>query len=232
LTPTRNLLAMFASVARIALPLLAAGGLLALSSCGDDDGGSAAVSTVQIKPSSYSVKEPATTTTVAIVPAADEQGRSPAEQSYTVHKDEYPVEIAKLFDIPLDELRNYNGWDSTYSDYPAPGGTVRIPPGAKFVDPNATTTTAAGQTSETTDSSGSTPDSSGDRCQPTYEVKAGDAPLVITRKFDITIEQLNAANVDTPNWPNLYTGRSIKLPPPADCANAATTTTTAAAPAG
>ena len=52
---------------------------------------------------------------------------------------------------------------------------------------------------------------------------------MITRKFDIMIEQLNAAHVDTPNWPNLYTGRSIKLPPPADCAGAVTTTTTAAA---
>ena len=52
---------------------------------------------------------------------------------------------------------------------------------------------------------------------------------MITRKFDITIEQLNAANASTPNWPNLYTGRSINLPPPADCANAAATTTTAAA---
>ena len=73
--------------------------------------------------------------------------------------------------------------------------------------------------------------SGGDRCNPTYEVQTGDAPLVITRKFDITIEQLNAANVDTPNWPNLYTGREIKLPPPADCAGAVTTTTIAA-PAG
>jgi LysM repeat protein len=221
---------MFSSVARIALPLLAAGALLALSSCGDDDGG-AAVSTVQIKPSSYSVKEAATTTTVAPVAVADPEGRSQAEQTYTVQSDQdVPFNIARKFDIKLDELRNYNGWDAAYSQFPGKGGTVRIPPGAKFIDPNATTTTATGATGDTTESSGSTPDggSTGDRCNPTYEVKAGDAPLVITRKFDITIEQLNAANVDTPNWPNLYTGRSIKLPPPADCANAAATTTTVA----
>jgi LysM repeat protein len=222
---------MFASVARIGLPLLAAGGLLALSSCGDDDGG-ASVSTVQIKPSSYSVKEAATTTTVAVVPAADAEGRSPAEQTYIVASNQdVPFNIARKFDISLDELRNYNGWDAAYSQFPGKGGTVRIPPGAKFIDPNATTTTAAGATADTTESSGSTAasGSTGDRCHPTYEVQSGDAPLVITRKFDITLEQLNAANTDTPNWPNLYTGRSINLPPPADCANAVATTTTAAA---
>lgn len=223
---------MFASVARIALPLLAAGGLLALSSCGDDDGG-AAVSTVQIKPSSYVVKDPATTTTIPEVAVADPEGRSAAEQSYVVQSDQdVPFNIARKFDIPLDELRNYNGWDASYRGFPGKGGTVRIPPGAKFIDPNATTTTAAGETGDTTESSDSTASdgsSGGDRCNPTYEVQAGDAPLVITRKFDITIEQLNAANTSTPNWPNLYTGRSIKLPPPADCANAAAATTTAAA---
>ena len=35
---------------------------------------------------------------------------------------------------------------------------------------------------------------------------------MITRKFDITLEALNAANTATPDWPNLYTGREIKLP--------------------
>jgi LysM repeat protein len=222
---------MFSSVARIALPLLAAAGLLALSSCGDDDDSGAALSTVQIKPSSYSVKEPATTTTVPTSAAAGADGRSAAEQSYIVQSDQdVPFNIARKFDISLDELRNYNGWDASYSGFPGKGGTVRIPPGAKFIDPNATTTTAAGATA-TSDSSGSTPadgSSGGDRCHPTYEVQSGDAPLVITRKFDVTIEQLNAANASTPNWPNLYTGRSINLPPPADCAGAATTTTLAA----
>jgi len=222
---------MFSSVARIALPLLAGGALLALSSCGDDDSG-AAVSTVQIKPSSYVVKDAVTTTTVPTSAAAGADGKSLAEQSYIVQSDnDVPFNIARKFEISLDELRNYNGWDATYSGFPGKGGTVRIPPGAKFIDPNATTTTAAaGQTSDSTGSADSTPadGSSGDRCHPTYEVQAGDAPLVITRKFDITIEQLNAANASTPNWPNLYTGRSISLPPPADCANAVATTTTVA----
>jgi LysM repeat protein len=221
---------MLTSLARVGLPVVAGIALLGMSSCsGDDDG--ASVSTVQIRPSSYSVKEPATTTIVATSVAPDAAGRSAAEQTYVVQSDQdVPYNIARKFDIPLDELRNYNGWDANYSGFPGTGGTVRIPPGAKFIDPNATTTTATGATTGSTDTEGSTPSdgSTGDRCHPTYEVQSCDAPLVITRKFDITLDQLNAVNTSTPNWPNLYTGRTINLPPPADCANATATTTTVA----
>ena len=213
---------MFTSVSRFGLAALAAGALWGLTACGDSPG-SATVTTVNIRPSSYEVKPPATVApTVPAVPEPDASGRSAAEQTYTVHQDEYPVEIAQLFDVPLDDLRNYNGWEADYSNYPAPGGTVRIPPNAKFIDPAATTTTVAGASTEETDDS--TPTSGGDRCNPTYTIEEGDAPYVVTAKFDITIEALNAANVNTPDWPNFYTGREIKLPPPADCAGGATTT--------
>ena len=104
-----------------------------------------AVSTVQIKPSSYVVKDAATTTTIAEVAAADPEGRSAAEQSYVVHKDEYPVNIAQHVRHPARRAAQLQRLGrQLQSDYPARGGTVRIPPGAKFIDPNATTTTAAG----------------------------------------------------------------------------------------
>ena len=137
-----------------------------------------------------------------------------------------PYNIAIKFDVDLEELRNFNGWDEDFGGFPGRGGTVRIPPGAKFIDPAATTTTtAAGETTEEGDEEETTAATgTGDRCSPTYVIESGDAPLLITRKFDITLDQLNAANTATPNWPNLYTGNTINLPPPADCANAVTTT--------
>ena len=134
-----------------------------------------------------------------------------------------------MFDVDLDELRNFNGWEEgTYAGWPGVGGTVRIPPGAKYIDETATTTTAAGDSDDTGEGDTTAP-AAGDRCAPTYVIEDGDAPLVITRKFDITIEQLNAANTATPNWPNLYTGATINLPAPADCTGSATATTTTTA---
>ena len=142
---------------------------------------------------------------------------------YTVQSDsDVPYRVAELYEVDLEELRNYNGWDEDFSDYPGIGDVVRIPPGAKFIDPCGTTTTAGGEEEEsdstdTTDGDEATETPGGDRCNPIYVIESGDAPLVITRKFDITLEQLNAANTATPDWPNLYTGREIKLPPPDDC---------------
>src|SRR3954469_3912162 len=99
---------MFSSLVRIGVPVVAGLTLLGLSSCGGDDGG-AAVSTVQIRPSSYELKDPATTTTLPAVPTADANGRSPVEQTYIIQSDnDVPFNIAKKFDITLDELRNYN----------------------------------------------------------------------------------------------------------------------------
>ena len=209
---------------RAGAAVVACASLCALTSC-SDDGSGASASTVEIQPSSYVVKDPVTTTIAPTVPPGpDEEGLSAGEQSFTIQSsNDVPWAVAQLFGIELEELRNYNGWDENFSDYPGIGEVVRIPPGAKFIDPSVTTTTAAGDdeeetadaTDETTDGTTETP--GGDRCNPIYVVESGDAPLVITRKFDITLDQLNAANTATPDWPNLYTGREIKLPPPADC---------------
>ena len=88
-------------------------------------------------------------------------------------------------------------------------------------------------TGDTTDSSGSTPaDGSPAAIAATRRTRSqsGDAPLVITRKFDITIEQLNAANAEHPELaeplhrprrsscrrPPTAPAPSPRPPPPAD----------------
>ena len=219
-TTRPNLSGMFV---RAGAAVVACASLFALTSC-SEDGSGASASTVEIQPSSYVVKDPVTTTTAPVVAEPDAEGRSAGEQSFTVQSiNDVPYRVAELYDVDLEELRNYNGWQENFSDYPGIGEVVRIPPGARFVDPAATTTTVASEgddedeATDTTDGDGATETPAGDRCNPIYVVEAGDAPLVITRKFDITLEQLNAANTATPDWPNLYTGREIKLPPPADC---------------
>ena len=127
----------------------------------------------------------------------------------------YPFEIAKLFDVALDELRNFNGWEADVLGLPGAGRHGAHPAGRQVHRPNATTTTAAGDRRPTTTTGGLDAD---DRPAATAaprrtRSRSGDAPLGVTRKFDITLEALNAANADTPDWPNFYTGREIKLPP-------------------
>lgn len=223
---------MFAPSARIASAALAACAVLGLSACGGD-GNAATVTSITIRPSSYEVKPPATPpSTAPAVPTPDAQGRSAAEQTHTIARNEYPVNIAQLFDIPLDELRNWNGWETDYSDYPGTGGVARIPPGAKFVDPNATTTTAAGTSTEGSEAPGSTvaPGS----CTPgTHELEEGDYPVNVARKYDVTVDALLAANGfsmdgngNVPAWP--APGGTVSIPVGADCTG--TTTATTAAP--
>ena len=70
----------------------------------------------------------------------------------------------------------------------------------------------------------------GDRCAPTYAIEDGDAPLVITRKFDVTLEQLNAANTDHAELAEpVHRRHDQPARRPADCAGAVTTTTAAPA---
>jgi LysM repeat protein len=207
--------------------LLGAVVVLGLTSCGDDD--AASVSTVVIQPSSYVVKDPVTTTNAAAVLAPDAEGRSPIEQSYTVASDnDVPYNIARLFDIELDELREYNGWEEgTYAGFPGTGGVVRIPPGAKFIDPTATTTTEASDTADTE----TAPPASAGACTPgSHEIEEGDYPVNVARKYDVSLEALLAANNwsmdangNVPAWPAV--GATITIPPGENCATATTAAT-------
>jgi LysM repeat protein len=197
--------------------------LFGLTSCGDDDS-AASVSTVAIQPSSYVVRDQVTTTTLPAVPEPDAEGRSAIEQSYTVaSNNDVPYNIAQMFDISLEELRNYNGWEEgTFAGFPGIGGVVRIPPGAKFIDPAATTTTVAGDTADTTDTGTAPPASAGACTAGTHEVEEGDYPVNVAQKYDITLEALLAANNWTmdangnvPAWPGV--GGTITIPPGANC---------------
>ena len=186
------------------------------ASCSDEDPDTAS-SVVEIAPSAYEVQDVVTTSSVPVDTTPTADGRSPVEQSYTVKEGDFPVVIADLYDIEVDELRNYNGWAADYSDFPNAGGTVRIPPNAKFIDPNATTTSEAEEEDEGTESTeeGSETTTGDSQCEPagSYVVEDGDNPTLIAQKFDVTLEALTSANSwssDYSNFPNV--GASIVIP--------------------
>lgn len=218
---------MFSSATRAGLAGLVAVAALGLGACGDGSG-AATVTTINLRPSSYELKPVATASSVPAVPEPDAEGRSQAEQTYVIQSsNDVPFNIARMFDVDLEELRNYNGWDENYSNWPGIGGTVRIPPGAKFVDQSSTTTTApsSSEGAETTQTTRAPGD-----CSPgTHKLEEGDYPVTVARKYDITLEQLLSANGwsldasgNVPQWPG--PGGEVKIPPGGDCA----TTTTAA----
>jgi LysM repeat protein len=202
---------------------LGTGLLLTLASCGDNGGSAESATTVTIQPTSYVTRVQATTTTEPVNNTADTEGRSQVEQTYTIEAGDYPVLIATLFDVPLDELTAYNKWESNFSDFPSIGETVRIPPGAKFVDQNATDTTeAATDTTESgsTDTATTTESTTGGPCDPgEYTVEAGDYPIIVADKFDVTLEELTQYNHWTPpdylDFPSV--GETVRIPPPSDC---------------
>jgi hypothetical protein len=211
----RSLAAVAASVGLV--PLAAACG-------GSDDG--ATSNSVTIKPSSYVVKEQVTTSTVPVDTGPDAEGRCATEQTYEVQEDDFPIMIADLYDIEVDELRSYNGWDAEYSDFPNAGGTVRVPPNALCVDQSALTTTTSTTeepaTEESTPAEGSTETTAVVEprgCTPgTYTIVEGDNPTLIAQRFDVTLEALTAANgwdAEYSNFPNA--GEVINIPPGTAC---------------
>jgi LysM repeat protein len=214
----------------VGLSALGVGLVVTAAACSADEGGETAP-TITIQPQSYQSKPPATlapeTTTS---PTAGADGTTDQVQHYTVQADEYPAQIASKFDIPLDDLIEFNDWtlvNQIVPEFEGEGSVIRIPPGAKFIDPNVTTTTEAeeptGGTTEDGNQIGTvapvaTGEATDDRCVAgRYTVVDGDYPIGVAQKFDVSIDALNQANTNTVGYSTFYTGLEIIIPPAEDC---------------
>ena len=205
--------------------------MLGLTACGDGDD-AATVTTIAIRPESYAVKPPATPpSTAPAVPVADAEGRSAAEQSYTIHEDEYPFEIAAAVRRRRStSCATSTGGRPTTRTSRAPAASARIPPGAKFIDPAATTTSVAGRTTDEDDGDSTAEAGALRRHVP---ARGGRLPGRRRQKFDVTIEALLAANGfamdgagNVAAWPAV--GTEIQLPAGPDCTATTPATTVAA----
>jgi LysM repeat protein len=197
--------------------------LALLAGCGEDATG-ARTTLAEIQPSSYVVRDPVTTTTTQ--PGAQEgvgeDGISTIEQQYTVVSGDYPLRVANLFGVPVIDLCNYNGWTPpNCPEFPFPGTVILIPPGAKVPGAPATDTgTGAGTDTGTgTDTTAAPPTQttlppSGECTEGTYTLVSGDFPGKVAEQFDITVDQLNAANANTPGYSSFIVGTEIKIPCP------------------
>lgn len=186
-------------------------GFLALTAvgCGSDESG-ARTTLEPIQPSSYVVRDPVTTTTVQpgseVDPNIDEDGRSKIEQEYIVQSGDAVALIASRFGISATDLAGYNDWPSGINQPIFPGDRILIPPGALIPElpelaanpASAPSTTLAG--------------ADGSCVEGTYVIAAGDIPVRVAQRFDISLDKLNEANANTPGYEAFIVGIEIKIP--------------------
>jgi LysM repeat protein len=196
-----------------------------ITACGDGDDETANTPVVPIDETSYVVKEPATTTTTLAPTDSLEGGISAVEQLYTVVAGDAVSLIATRHGITMEELSNYNEWPEGISHPLNPGDEIRIPPGSKIPsaaeadedDDEDTTDDTDADTDSTdadTDSTDAPPSGSGDDCEAgTHTITADDTTRVkVAEKYDVTVEALDAANVNTAGYSAFYPGLEIVIP--------------------
>lgn len=183
---------------------------LLLTACGGHDG-NASGTVVTIEPTSYVTRPPVTTPPApgASLPTGAQPG-----MVYEAQSGDYWNKIASMYQVSLDELTAYN--DKTPQDDLYPGDQIKIPPNGippaaetESTDPNVIT--ADGTTDPRDDAvTARTIDTS--CAQGTYTIKAGDYPGKVAGAFDLTVEQLNAANQSTTGYGAFYEGLKIVIP--------------------
>jgi LysM repeat protein len=186
----------------------------ALVGCGEDAAGPR-TTLVDIQPSSYVTRPPVTTPPPEAETTLPEDGRSPVEQTYTIQSGDIPITVAQRFGISLEELVNYNNETPGFAAFIV-GAEILIPPNALL--PGATATageaTTGGTTGEATAAGTTTTLPPASECTTgTYTITAEDTTrTAVANRFDVTVDQLDAANANTPGYSAFYPGLQIVIP--------------------
>lgn len=195
------------------------GPMLLLASCGGTTATGARATIANIQPTSFVEIPPATTTTTTTLPADGslEAGtRSPVEQTYTIQAGDSLGKIASLFDITLDQLVNYNQFPNGANQLILPGDQIKIPPNALVPGTAAAATDSSNDTATDTggDDTASDDTASDEGC--THTIVQGENPSRVANQYDITVDQLIAANpggvMDT-----FLIGATLQIPAGASC---------------
>jgi LysM repeat protein len=191
-----------------------------LSACGDDEPTTEALI---IQPSSYST---IVSTTAPV--AAAQSGASPAggtvagTQVYEVKSGDFLSGIASDYGIPPESIARFNDWEDGINHPIHPGQTINIPPGAQVPDPDdeedEEDSDAEDEDSDATEQEQEEVDPDDPpRCadgtrQGTYTIEAGDIPANVAESLDVTVDQLNEANANTPGYGAFIVGAEILVP--------------------
>jgi LysM repeat protein len=196
-------------------------GAIILSSCGGTETG-ATQSTIDLSAAStaFVVRPPATTEPSA--DAGDPDATIEGTQEYEVQPGDAPFVLVTRFDVTLEDLLAVNEWTSA-NQFPFPGTVILIPPGGKSVAAYLAGDTATDEETPTdTDEEGAPTETipdAGDNCaEGTYTIAETDTSRTkVAENFDVTVEALDAANVNTPGYSAFYPGLEIVIPAKSDC---------------
>ncbi len=195
-----------------------------LASCGAD-GTASDQTTLELTPTNYVTvtQTPTTIATTTLPGQTPNPGQvHPEEGAYVIAAGDLPSTISRKFKVKFEELLAINGWTLVGSgnsaqvpEFPAPGATIKIPPG--WTEPGTADTpteTSAATPSETT----TTIAGGGSTCAPgEYTIVEGDFEGKVAKKLDTTVDALRAANTNTAGYSAFYPGLKIKTPPKANC---------------
>lgn len=205
----------------IVLAVSAVGPLLLATGCGVTTPAGAGATTPNIQPTNFVEVPPATTTsTTTSVPQGPLVAgtRSPTEQSYEIKPNDGLGKIAAVYDITLEQLVSYNQFPDGARQVIQPGQMIRIPPDALVpgtaTRPEPHPETAGGADTETEDTDDATGTDTGAGC--THTIVAGEFPNRVANQYDITTEELYAANpggvMDT-----FLSGATLNIPTNGNC---------------
>jgi LysM repeat protein len=204
----------------LAFAALAASPVLSLTSCGGDaEGARTTLGTVQT--TSYVVEDPVTTTTTTTLPTVVPEGEvSPTEQIHIVVAGDSLSKISTMYGITLDALINYNAWTDGINHVILPGAEVRIPPNSKVPSLTPDTGQSGGGDTGGGDTGGG--DTTSETTTPagvgcTHTVEEGDNPTRVANQYDITVDELAAANAGNPAYQNFLIGSSLSIPANGSC---------------
>jgi LysM repeat protein len=193
------------------------GPLLLAAGCGGTSATGARATLANIQPTSFVEIAPATTTTTTTL-APDftpEAGtRSPAEQVYTIQPNDGLAKIAALYDITLEQLINYNQFADGINTLILPGQQIKIPPDA-LVPGTATETATPGDQGGTGDTAADATSPPGEGC--THVIAAGEFPNKVARQYEITYEELQAANPAMDMTTTFVVGDTVIIPANGKC---------------
>ncbi|MCY7301381.1 MAG: LysM peptidoglycan-binding domain-containing protein [Ilumatobacteraceae bacterium] len=183
-------------------------GAALFSACGDGSAsGSSTTTPVNLNSTAYATLAPTLSTMPPETSAATAGQVSPVAQDYKIVAGDVPVNVAKRFGVSLDALTLANANTLNYASFYV-GLVIKIPEGALVPAP---TTTVAGATANAGTTSTLAADANG--CTTgSYTIVAGDLPGKVAKSFDVTLDQLNAANANTSGYTNFIVDVTIVIP--------------------